>query len=151
MNNLLTYSMIVLLAPMSVLAQVPDTAALEAQEKTVWQVVKDKKIDQFKNFLSDKVMAVYSDGIYNKDQEIASVAKIDMKSFALSDFTVTMPDPNTAVLTYKCKVEGTADGKDTSGAYNCGTIWQMKNGKSQAIFHSDIKAEGAAGAAEKKE
>jgi hypothetical protein len=62
-----------------------------------------------------------------------------------------MPDPNTAVLTYKCKVEGPAAGKDTSGDYNCGSIWQMKNGKWQAIFHSDMKAEGAAGAAQKKE
>lgn len=150
MNNLLTYSIILLLAPVFVLAQRPDPAALEAQEKAVWQSVKDKKIDQFKNFLSDKVMAVYSDGIYNKDQEIASVAKIDMKSFALTDFTVTMADPNTAVLTYKCKVESMANGKDASGDYNCGSIWQMKNGKWQAIFHSDMKAEGAS-AAQKKE
>ena len=151
MHNLLTYSLIVLLAPVSMLAQLPDTASLEAQEKAVWQSVKDKKIDHFRNFLSDKVMAVYSDGIYNKGQEIASVARIDMKSFALRDFTVTMADPNTAVLTYKCKVEGTAGGKDTSGDYNCGSIWQMKNGKWQAIFHSDMKAEGAASAAQKKE
>lgn len=67
------------------------------------------------------------------------MSKMDMKSFSLSDFTVVMSDANTAIVTYKAKVEGAADGKDISGDYNGGSVWQMKNAEWHAIFHSDMK------------
>jgi len=41
-------------------------------------------------------------------------------------------------------VEGTADGKDASGTYNAGSIWQMKNGEWHPIFHTNMKQEAAA-------
>jgi hypothetical protein len=47
-------------------------------------------------------------------------------------------------VTYKVKIEGTADGKDASGDYNAGSIWQMKNGEWHPIFHTNMKAEAAA-------
>ena len=119
----------------------PDKAALEAKEKAAWQAFKDKKTDEFKKLLSPNFMAVYADGIYNMQKEIDSMTKTDMKSFSLSDFNVVMTDANTAIVTCKAKIQSTSEGKDTSGNYNCGSIWQMKNGKWQAIFHADMKAE----------
>jgi hypothetical protein len=41
-------------------------------------------------------------------------------------------------------VESSIEGKDMSGDYNCGTVWQMKNGAWHAVFHSDMKAEAPA-------
>jgi hypothetical protein len=77
-------------------------------------------------------------------KEVDAMAKQDMKSFTLSDFNVVMTDRDTALVTYKAKVESSIEGKDMSGDYNCGTVWQMKKGEWHAVFHSDMKAEAPA-------
>ena len=141
MKKYITYAMTALFATIAVSIAAPDKAAIEAKEKAAWQAFKDKKSDEFKKLLSPNFMAVYADAIYNKQQEIDSMTKTDMKSFSLSDFNVVMTDADTAIVTCKAKVESTSEGKDTSGNYNCGSIWQMKNGQWQAIFHADMKAE----------
>ena len=89
-------------------------------------------------------MAVYADGIQTKQQEIDSMKKWEMKSFALSDFNLVTTDANTALVTYQVKVEATVEGKDASGTYNAGSIWQMKSGEWHPIFHTNIKQEAAA-------
>jgi hypothetical protein len=144
MKKYITYAMTALFATIAVSIAAPDKAAIEAKEKAAWQAFKDKKSDDFKKLLSPNFVGVYADGIYNMQKEIDSMTKTDMKSFSLSDFNVVMTDANTAIVTCKAKVESTSEGKDTSGNYNCGSIWQMKNGQWQAIFHSDMKAEAAA-------
>jgi hypothetical protein len=144
MKKYMTYAMTALFATIAVSIAAPDKAAIEAKEKAAWQAFKDKKTDEFKKLLSPNFMAVYADAIYNKQQEIDSMTKTDMKSFSLSDFNVVMTDADTAIVTCKAKVESTSEGKDNSGNYNCGSIWQMKNGQWQAVFHADMKAETAA-------
>jgi hypothetical protein len=144
MKKYITYAIAAFFAMIAISIAAPDKAAIEAKEKAAWQAFKDKKTDEFKKLLSPNFMAVYADGIYNMQKEIDSMTKTDMKSFSLSDFNVVMTDANTAIVTCKAKVESTSEGKDTSGNYNCGSIWQMKNGQWQAIFHSDMKAEAAA-------
>jgi hypothetical protein len=42
-------------------------------------------------------------------------------------------------------VEGTYDGKDQSGTYNAGSVWNKQNGEWQAIFHTNIKQAPAGG------
>ena len=141
MKKYITYAMTVLFATIAVSIAAPDKAALEAKEKAAWQAFKDKKADDFKKLVSADLVAVYAQGIMNMKAELDTMAKTDMKSFSLSDFNVVMTDANTAIVSYKAKIESTAEGKDNSGDYNCGSIWQMKNGKWQAIFHADMKAE----------
>ena len=144
MKKHIAYVVIALIASIGISIAAPDKAAIEAKEKAAWQAFKDKKSDDFKKLLSPNFAGVYADGIYNLQKEIDSMTKTDMKSFSLSDFNVVMTDADTAIVTCKAKVESTSEGKDTSGSYNCGSIWQMKNGQWQAIFHSDMKAEAAA-------
>ncbi len=144
MKKLISYTLTALLATIALSIASPDKAALEAKENTVWQAFKDKKADEFKKFVSSHMMAVYSDGIYDMQKEVDGMAKTEMKSFALSDFNVVMTDADTALVTYKAKVESSADGKDNSGDYNCGTVWHMKKGEWHAVFHSDMKAEAPA-------
>jgi len=95
----------------------PDKGAMMTKEKAAWQSFKDKKTDEFTKLLSPDFMAVYADGIQTKQQEIDSMKKWDMKSFALSDFNLVMTDASTALVTYQVKVEATVEGKDASGIY----------------------------------
>ena len=144
MKKLISYTVIALFATIALSIAAPDKAALEAKENAVWQAFKDKKADEFKKFVSPHMMAVYADGIYDLQKEVDGMAKTEMKSLRENDFTVTMTDADTALVTYKAKVETTMDGKDTSGDYNCGTVWQMKKGEWHAVFHTDLKAEAPA-------
>jgi len=143
MKKYMTYVMTALFATIAISIAAPDQDAMMTKEKAAWQAFKDKKTDEFMKLLSSNFMAVYADGIQTKQQEIDSIKKWDMKSFALSDYKLVMTDANTALVTYTVKVEGTADGQDASGDYNAASIWQMKNGEWHPIFHTNIKQQAA--------
>src|SRR6266487_2562785 len=145
MKKYITCAMTALFATIAIsIAAAPDKDTMMTKEKAAWQSFKDKKTDEFTKLLSPNFMAVYADGIETKQQEIDSMKTWDLKSFALSDFNLVMTDASTALLTYTVKIEGTVDGKDASGTYNAASIWQMKNGEWQAVFHTNIKQEAAA-------
>ncbi len=144
MEKYITYTILAFFATIAISIAAPDKGAMMTKEKAAWQSFKDKKTDEFTKLLSPDFMAVYADGIQTKQQEIDSMQKWDMKSFALSDFNLVMTDASTALVTYQVKVEATVEGKDASGIYNAGSIWQMKNGEWHPIFHTNIKQEAAA-------
>jgi hypothetical protein len=141
----ITYAMTALFAMAVIsIAAPPDKDAMMAKEKAAWQAFKDKKSDDFKKLLSTDFMGVYSEGVWNLQQEVDAMQKWDMKSFSFSDFKFVMPDVDTVLVVYKVKVEGTYEGKDVSGDYNAASVWNMKSGEWRASFHTDMKAEAAA-------
>ena len=144
MKKYITYAVTAFFTTVAVSIAAPDKDAMMTKEKAAWQAFKDKKTDEFTKLLSPDFMAVYADGIQTKQQEIDSMKKWDMKSFALSDFKLVMTDADTALITYTVKVEATVDGKEASGDYNAGSIWQMKKGEWHPIFHTNTKQEAAA-------
>ena len=141
MKKLVTYTVMTLLATIAMSFAAPDDKdAIISKEKAAWQAFKDKKADEFKKLLSTDLVSVYADGMHTLQQEVDSMSKTDMKSFELSDFNVVFPNKKTAVITYKAKIEATADGKDVSGTYNVGSVWHTANGQWVGIFHTDTKA-----------
>jgi hypothetical protein len=143
-KTLIAASMTALLATIAVSFAAPDNKeALIAKEKATW-AFKDKKADEFKKLIAADVVAVYADGINDMQKELEVMPKADMKSFELSDFKVVFPSAHIAVVAYKAKVEGTANGVDVSGTYNAGSVWHMVNGQWMGIFHSEMKAAPAA-------
>ena len=126
------------------LAATPDKDAIMAKEKEAWQAFKDKKAEDFKKLVDTGFKGVYAEGVVNLTEELADMQKWDMKSFALSDFTSYSDEPDVIVTTYKCTVQGTVDGKDASGTFNCGTVWKSEKGVWLALFHTNVKAAPAA-------
>ena len=120
-----------------------DTGAIEAKEKAAWQAFKDKKADDFKKLVDQDFRGVYAEGVSTLQTESDDMKKWDMKSFALSDFTSYSDEPDVIVTTYKVAIQGTIDGKDASGTYNCGTVWKSEKGVWLAIFHTNVKADAA--------
>ena len=144
MKKLMSYTMIALLATIAISIAAPDKDEIMAKEKAAWQAFKDKDADAFKKLISSDLATVNSDGMHNMEQELAMMGKTEMKSFDLSDFNVAFPNPKTAIVTYKATVEATSEGKDASGTYNVGSVWQMAKGKWHGVFHAEAKAESAA-------
>jgi hypothetical protein len=151
MKRMITSTMIALLATVAVSTAASTEDAMMEKEKAAWQAFKDKKPDEFKKLLSPNVMCVYAEGVSDMQGELAAMQKWDMKSFAISDYKVTSDGSDTAVTTYKVKVEGTVDGKDQTGNYNAASVWKKQKGEWRAIFHTNIKEAGSAAEAQKKE
>ena len=141
MKKYLAYTVIALVASIGVSIAAPDKAAIEAKEKAAWQAFKDKKADDFKKVVDKDFMGVYAEGASDMDKELSDMKKWDMKSFAISDYKAFSDEKDVMVTTYVVKIEGTYDGKDSSGTYNAGSVWKMENGAWMAIFHTNVKAE----------
>lgn len=139
MKKFVTYSIAVFFATIAVSIAAPDKDAIIAKEKAAWQAFKDKKTDDFKKLVSPDLVCVYAEGMMNFQAELDAMAKTDVKSYSLSDFNVVIIDPDTAIITYKATLEMSADGKENSGNYNAASVWQMKSGQWQAVFHTDMK------------
>ncbi len=144
MKKYIAYTVIALIAAIGVSIGAPDKEALEAKEKAAWQAFKDKKADDFKKVVDKDIRCVYADGVSNMQKELDDMKRWDIKSFAISDYTVFSDEPDVMVATYTVKVEGTLDGKDASGTYNAGSVWKQEKGAWMAIFHTNVKAETAA-------
>ena len=144
MKRLITYAIIFTFAAIAVANAGPDKAAIKAKETAAWQTFKDKKADEFKKLIDKDFRGAYADGIYNLQKQLDDMKKWDLKSFTISDFDSFSDEPDVIVTTYTVKIEGTNDGKDASGTFNCGSVWKQEKGTWMAIFHSSVKQEGAA-------
>ena len=136
MKKLITYIMTALLATIAISFAAPDKnkEAIISKEKAAWQAFKDKKADEFKKLVSADLVTVYADGMHSMQKELDIMAKMDMKSFSLSDFNVTFAGPDTAMITYKATVKSTSGGNKISGTYNAGSVWRMSNGQCRPSF-----------------
>ena len=144
MRKYMSYAIAAFFSMIAVSIAAPDKAAMEAKETAAWQAFKDKKADDFKKLVDKDFRGVYAEGIDNLQKTLDDMQKWDMKSFAISDFDSFSDEPDVIVTTYTVKIEGTFDGKDHSGTFNCGSVWKTEKGMWMAIFHTNAKQEAAA-------
>ena len=133
MKKYLAYAVIALIASIGISIAAPDKAAIEAKEKEAWQTFKDKNAEGFKKVVDKDFRGAYAEGISDMAKELSDMKKWDMKSFTISDYTTFSDEKDVMVTTYTVKIEGTFDGKDSSGAYNAGSVWKMEKGAWMAI------------------
>ena len=91
--------------------------------------------------MSKDYYGVYAEGVKTLDAELADMAKTDLREYSFSDIKMVFSHPKMAVMTYKAKVQGTADSKDISGTYNCGSVWIQQGGKWVGVFHTEAKTQ----------
>ena len=140
MKRLTTYALTALLATVALsIAKTPDKDAMMEKEKAAWQAFKDKDAAGFKKLVDKDIRGVYAEGVSLLPKELDDMQKWDMKSFEISNYDTFSDEKDVIVSTYTVKLDGTYDGKDMGGTYNCGTVWKMENGKWLAIFHTNIK------------
>jgi hypothetical protein len=144
MKKYMTYAVTAFFATIAISLAAPDKDAIEAKEKAAWQAFKDKKPDDFKKVVDKDFRGVYAEGVSDMQKELDDMNKWDMKSFAISDYKAFSDEPDVMVTTYVVKIEGTYDGKDSSGTYNAGSVWKKEGKNWLAIFHTNVKEETAA-------
>jgi len=116
-------------------------AAITDLEKSAWESYKNKQADAFRKLMSKDYYGTYAEGIKNLDEEVADMAKADLRDYSLADMKVVFPSTDVAVITYKATFQQTSEGKDMSGTYNSGSIWVKKGGKWLEIFHTEAKTQ----------
>ena len=141
MKKYITYTILAFFAATAVSIAAPDKEAIMAKEKAAWQAFKDKKADDFQKVVDKDFRGVYAEGVSDMAKELSDMKKWDMKSFTISDYTAFSDEKDVMVTTYTVKIEGTFDGKDSSGTYNAGSVWKMEKGAWMAIFHTNVKQE----------
>ena len=119
----------------------PSESTITDLEKSAWEAYKNKRADAFKALMSKDYYGVYAEGVKTLDTEVADMAKSDLRDYSFSDIKVVFPHPKMAVMTYKAKVQATADGKDMSGTYNSGSVWVRQGDKWVGAFHTESKAQ----------
>ena len=144
MKKYIAYAVTAFFATIAISIAAPNKEAIMAKENAAWQAFKDKKTDDFKKVVNAEFRGVYAEGISDMQKEMDDMKKWDMKSFSISDYTAFSDEKDVIVTTYTVKIEGTFDGKDASGTFNCGSVWKMENGAWLAIFHTNVKQETAA-------
>jgi len=118
----------------------PDKALID-REKALWEIVKNKQVEEFRKYFADNYSGVSSDGVKDINQEVEGVRIVDLKSYSLADTKVVFPNKDTAVLTYKVTVQGSYQGQDISGVYYASSVWVNQGGKWLAVLHTEAKAQ----------
>jgi len=119
----------------------PSESTITDLEKSAWEAYKSKQADAFKALMSKDYYGVYAEGVKTLDAELTDMAKSDLRDYSFSDIKVVFPHPKMAVMTYKVKLQASADGKDVSGTYNSGSVWVQQGGKWVGAFHSEAKTQ----------
>lgn len=115
----------------STLAPQPSTSAdPSADEKLVWDALKNNNSDAFANFLASDSLEVEPGGVYDKAGSVKSVSQTDFSKATISDFKTLKIDEDAALVTYMVKLPGVAP----EGEHHT-TIWINRGGKWLALFH----------------
>jgi ketosteroid isomerase-like protein len=110
-------------------------------EKTVTEAFKNKQAETFKKYLAPEFVAIDAEGIESVDNQIADMAKHDVRENSFADMKVAFPSPKVAVITYKVTTQATRAEQDTSGTYNVASVWMKRGGNWLLICHAFMKSQ----------
>ena len=111
------------------------------REKAVWETLKNKQFDAFRQYYADDFRSVSEDGVHDIKQEMEGARNVDLKSYSLTDLKVLTPNEGTAIVTFKVAIQGSYQGQDISGAYYASSVWVNRGGKWLAILYTEVKAQ----------
>ncbi len=110
-------------------------------EKKTWNVYQDKNVDAYRKYFTADYRTIYFGGIKNVDENFSDVKDITIKSISFSDWKVSFPVKDAAIVTYKYTASSSYKGKDTSGNSLAITVWTNINGEWKAAGYAEAKAE----------
>ena len=82
-----------------------------ALERAGWQAWKNKEAAWFRANTTADFLAIDSNGIMTKAQNISSLAEYDVKSYAIDGFRFTMLDRDAALMTYDAMQDAVCSGQ----------------------------------------
>ncbi|MGC1550590.1 MAG: nuclear transport factor 2 family protein [Rhodanobacter sp.] len=110
---------------------------LVSQERASWTLAIDGKAEAYKTLHAADFYTVGADGFHNKADSEASALDPHVKfdHCDLTDFKVTSPTPDTALISYHVKAGGTDHGKAFAIDQYATSLWASRNGKWINVFY----------------
>src|SRR6266481_5308747 len=102
-----------------------------ADEKLVWDAIKNKNSDAFAALLAPDSVELEADGFYDRAASVKSVSMFDSSKFELSDWKSAKIDADAAFVTYLV----TPPAAPNMGPERHSTVWVNRNGKWVALLH----------------
>ena len=110
-------------------------------EKQAWEWFRTKNAEEMRKHGAPGSRDVTASGISDAEESLKNLKDTDLKEVAFSDWKVTFPVPDTAIVTYKNTNKGSYKGKDTSGTYHNSAVWVKINGEWKSAIYTETKAE----------
>jgi hypothetical protein len=107
----------------------------EANEKAIWEALKNKNFDGFASVLAPESIEVEPNGVFDKAGSVKMVSQFDFSKDTLSEFKTIKFDDDASLVTYLVKGPGT-----TPNGERHSTIWANRGGKWMALFHHGTPA-----------
>jgi hypothetical protein len=101
-----------------------------ANEKMIWDFLKNKNYDAFAANLASDSIEVEPDGVFDKAGSVKGVSQIDLSKAVVSDFQAVKLDDDASLVVYVSKNSGSAPNEERHA-----TIWANRAGKWSAVFH----------------
>lgn len=118
-----------------VAAAMTESAAV-AQEKEVWDMIKNKNYDAFAAQLVNEQVEVGPEGIFDRAGTIASVKDFEPSELTFSEWKFLPIDKDAYVVTYTVAVKGKYRGQDMKPeTVRASSAWVNRSGKWLAIYH----------------
>jgi hypothetical protein len=112
------------------------TPPVEARVRKLWEAFKNKDKTTLASLLDDN-FRMFEEGLTtfgDKKAEVSAVDDYDLLSYTLSDFTVKLTAPNTAVVTYVAQYQGKSGGEVMKGKSVFGEVWVRIGGDWKALY-----------------
>lgn len=112
------------------------TDPVEAQVRKLWGAFKNKDKATLSALLDDR-FRMFEEGLTtfgDKNAEVNAVDEYDLLNYTLSDFTVKLTGPNTAVVTYIAQYEGKSGGEISKAKSVFGEVWVHTGSEWKALY-----------------
>jgi hypothetical protein len=117
---------------------------ITAQEKQIWDKIKNKDADGFAGMLADDFIYIAADGIYDKAGTVNGVKNLEITDLTLADWKVVMLDKVSAAVTYTVTMKGTSNGQPMPGStQRASSAWVKRGDKWVAVYHQECDRKDA--------
>jgi hypothetical protein len=103
---------------------------LVEHEKQTWALIRRKDLEKFATYLADDFYDIFPDGEERSKSELLQfLSNADLKEYELTNFRVTMLNPDAAIVTYKVEARAVIQGKEISMHNAVTSGWAKREGK----------------------
>lgn len=124
---------------------IASTAEMERRiidlEKKSWDLFRAKNAEENAKLIAPGNQGIYFGAVKSDAESHEDGKYIEIKNQTFSDWKVTFPTKDVAILTYKGTSTSTYKGKDTSGTYVVSSVWVNINGEWKSALYHETKAE----------
>lgn len=114
-------------------------AILSARENDLWAAFQNKDVAGFKRLVTDDYLNVdFGGGVMTAPEFLATIPRITVVDFKLSDFRLLQPTPTTAILVNRAVARFiTSKGTPVAVTLTSSTVWVKRQGDWLASFYQE--------------